>query len=248
MVSAALSDFHWEVQIAALKFWRIVYQSLLTDQGMLDGTFPPVTFSRETRKIVTLNEAEIQRRLIKVLEELSTMGVLTILIKMLHDDTEVGVFVCALSLSQDLLDILNKYKVPGCLKHVQGETVEDIVCYIKEEKDDNAMVSENSEDETQDHVIEGILNASDVNLLASIYERHMTLQSTKQDVLAVPKIKLLNVASPYAYVEFANNKDFKAIVDEKRKWNDGIRSLSSLLDDVLGIYELNNEVNSLDCY
>lgn len=249
MVSSAISDFHWEVQIAALKFWRIVFLSLLTDQGMLDGTFPPVTFSRETRKIVTLNETQIQRRLIKILDELSSVGLLTILMKLLNDDTEVDVLMCALCLSQELLDILNKYKVPECLKANSGETVENITCCIKEEKNDDMMIAESSDGvETSDNVIESIINSTDINLLAGIYERHMTLHNVKKEEPVRSKLKLVKVVSPYAFVEFAKDKDFKAVIEEKRKWNDGIRSLSSLLDDILGIYETNNEANSLDCY
>lgn len=251
MVSAALSDFHWEVQMTALKFWRIVFQSLLTDQGMLDGTFPPVTFSRETRKIVTLNEAEIQRRLIKILEELSSVGLLTVLIKLLHTDTDVDVQECALCLSQELIDILNKYKVTDYLKPKPGETTEDILGHIKQEEEgeDSEMIAESSEIlETPDNIIEGILNVSDINLLANIYERHMSLQNVKKDEPLQPKIRLEKVASPHAFVQFMRDKDYKADILEKRNWNNGIRSLSSLLDDVLGIYEVNNEVNSLDCY
>lgn len=70
MIKAAVLDFHWEVKISALKFWKHVIKSHLSDQGVLDGHFPKVTFSKEHRKIVSLNETEIKRRLNKALDEL----------------------------------------------------------------------------------------------------------------------------------------------------------------------------------
>lgn len=253
MASSALADFHWEVQISALNFWKRVYHSLLNGQGMLDGNFPPVTFSRETRKIVTLNEAEIQKRLIKILEELSAIGCLTVFVTLLHDETEVCIMDATLNIAQELYDILKRYNVPELVTPKNGEitSVKELLGHIEEEKveaDDNVdmMDLQNSE-----NVIEDILNADDVNLLASIYERHLTLQSTKAPEASVPvkpKIKLLRFASPYLFCNYIKNTDFKQIIEDKRKWNDGIRSLSSLIDDVLGIYEVNQEANSLDCY
>lgn len=250
MVSSALTDCHWEVQVSALKFWKIVYQSLLSNQGMLDGQFPPVTFSKETRKIVTLNEPEIQRRLLKILDTLATIGCLAVFVKLLHDDTEVAIMDVALSTAQELYDILSRYKIQDCL-HPDAEDisdVEEVLCHIKEEMDDDDNVIM-SDVQSPENVIEAILNANDMNLLANIYEQHMSLQVKKENVPLTPKMKLTRVVSPYMFVNYLKNADFKGIIDEKRKWNEGIRNISSLLDDVLGIYDINNgEINSLDCY
>ncbi|XP_023944565.2 uncharacterized protein LOC112050516 [Bicyclus anynana] len=250
MVCAALSDFHWEVQVTALKFWKIVIQSFLNDQGMLDGTFPPVTFSRETRKIVTLNDREIQRRLSRILDELSSIGCLTVLVKLLHEDTEVDIMEAALSISMELLDTLEKYKVPENLKPNENDpkTVDELLRQIKL---DNFVNLNGDVDAAQnlakaDNVIEGILKADDINLLANIYERHMSLDTDETEVKN--QIKLLKFASPYLFVTFLKSRDFKQVIEYKKNWKDGIKSLSSLLDDVLGIYEVNDEVNSLDCY
>ncbi|XP_075973890.1 integrator complex assembly factor Brat1-like [Anticarsia gemmatalis] len=250
MVSSALTDFHWEVQVSALKFWKIVYQSFLTNQGMLDGQFPPVTFSKETRKIVTLNETEIQKRLLKILDELAAVGCLTVFVKLLHDDTEVQIMDVTLSTAQELYDILVQYKVHECARPKSGElrSVEELTCHIKEEPEDADDNEEMPDAQSPEHVIEDILNADDVNLLANIYERHMTIQGNKGEAPLKPKIKLLKFASPYLFISYLKNTDFKAVIEEKRKWNDGIRSMSSLLDDMLGLYEVNDEVNSLDCY
>ncbi|KAJ8728372.1 hypothetical protein PYW08_016757 [Mythimna loreyi] len=253
MVSSALTDFHWEVQISALNFWKRVYYTLLNGQGMLDGNFPPVTFSRETRKIVTLNEAEIQKRLLKILDELAAIGCLTVFVTLLHDQTEVCIMDATLNIAQELYDILKRYNVPELLTPKEGEitSIEELGYtdkeHIKEEKDE---VDDNIEmlDENPENIIQDILNADDVNLLANIYERHMTIEGNKTVPPLKPKIKLVRFASPYLFTTYLKNTDLKQIIEDKRKWNDGIRSLSSLLDDVLGLYEVNQEANSLDCY
>ena len=76
MIIAATSDLHWEVRVNALYFWDNFIKSHLTDQGMLDGSFPNVTFSKEHRKIVQLNETEIKRRINKALDDLSKQNCL----------------------------------------------------------------------------------------------------------------------------------------------------------------------------
>ncbi|CAH2106084.1 unnamed protein product [Euphydryas editha] len=255
MVSAALCDFHWEVQLSALKFWKIVIQSFLTDQGMLDGKFPPVTFSKETRKIVTLNEMEIQRRLTRILEELSSIGCLTVLIKLLHDETEVDIMEAALAIATELSEILDTYKVPQNLTphDTEPKSVDDLLNKINLDclinlKPENSITEEIETVEKAENVIESIINVDDINLLANIYERHMSLETTETETLDKNKTKLLNFASPHMFVSFIRSKDFKEIIEQKKNWKDGIKSLSSLLDDVLGIYEVNDDVNALDCY
>lgn len=76
MATAVLYDLHWEVKVNGLKFWKNVIYTHLTDQGMLDGSFPNVTFSKEHKKIVSLDETEIKQRLNKVLDELAKQNCL----------------------------------------------------------------------------------------------------------------------------------------------------------------------------
>lgn len=76
MSTAAVLDLHWEVKVNALDFWIEFIKSHLADQGVLDGQFPNVTFSKEHRKIVSLNEIEIKRRLNKALDELARQNCL----------------------------------------------------------------------------------------------------------------------------------------------------------------------------
>ncbi len=52
MNSAALFDLDWEVKLQALDFWQVLVDESLTEQGMLDGSFPEHIFSKEKQKIV----------------------------------------------------------------------------------------------------------------------------------------------------------------------------------------------------
>lgn len=78
MAYAAVSDLHWEVKVNALHFWEKVIEQQMSDQGMIDGIFPSVTFSKENRKIVLLTEKEIKLRLNKVLGELARIRCLQV--------------------------------------------------------------------------------------------------------------------------------------------------------------------------
>ena len=78
MACSAVSDLHWEVKVNALEFWEKVIERQMSDQGMIDGVFPSVTFSKENRKIVLLTENEIKLRLNKVLGELARIRCLQV--------------------------------------------------------------------------------------------------------------------------------------------------------------------------
>jgi len=78
MSKVIISDFHWEVKVNAIRFWKVVIEKHLTDQGMIDGCFPEVTFSKEHRKIITLTPENIQLRLNKTLDSLSRVGCLQV--------------------------------------------------------------------------------------------------------------------------------------------------------------------------
>ncbi|KAG7302508.1 hypothetical protein JYU34_012422 [Plutella xylostella] len=254
MISTALTDFHWEVQIAALKFWRVVIHRQFSEQGMLDGTFPPVTFSKETRKIVTLNTEECGRRLVKAMDALSSLGCLTVLLKLLQDDVETEIVKTSLAISEEMLDILHKYNALEFLNESDTQNMNNITIEVTEdakpEKGQDAYPR--TAPKSSDDIIEGILNSDDMNLLSNIYQQHLSLQPVENDTGAVPepKVKVLRFVTPSTFVKYLKSKNFKAIIEQRRQWNDGIRSLSSLLDDVLGIYEISEgeDYNTMDCY
>lgn len=59
LAHAAVNDLYWEVKLNALNFWQMVIAQQLKHQGMIDDTFPTVTFSKEHKKIVTLTDKEV---------------------------------------------------------------------------------------------------------------------------------------------------------------------------------------------
>lgn len=68
MTYCAVNDLYWEVKTNALKFWMEVMCRQFQHQGVIDNTFPSVTFSKEHKKIVQLTQKEILLRLTKVIK------------------------------------------------------------------------------------------------------------------------------------------------------------------------------------
>ncbi|XP_060521915.1 uncharacterized protein LOC132699297 [Cylas formicarius] len=111
MTHAATADLHWEVKVNALSFWEKVVNRHLHHQGMIDGTFPSVTFSKENRKIVTLNAAEVRRRLVKTLDVLSANGCLAVFVAAIQDDCDLEVSRTATRIAGKFVTLLKQYEV-----------------------------------------------------------------------------------------------------------------------------------------
>lgn len=109
MAFSATLDIHAEVRYRGLKFWQEVIGELLRNQGMIDGSFPNVTFSKENRKIVTLTEIEIKTRLRKVLRHLSEIGCLGVLLSAIQDDTDFEVAKEGVAITKTIFELLNRY-------------------------------------------------------------------------------------------------------------------------------------------
>lgn len=109
MAFSTTLDLHAAVRRKGLQFWQEVIGELLRNQGMIDGSFPNVTFSKEHRKIVTLTEIEIKRRLNKVLSQLSEIGCLGVLMSALQDDGDVDVVKEAVMITKQFFTLLNQY-------------------------------------------------------------------------------------------------------------------------------------------
>ncbi|XP_066260764.1 uncharacterized protein [Euwallacea similis] len=113
MTHGAVGDLHWEVKCNALDFWLNVIKVHLVNQGMIDDKFPEVTFSKEHRKIVTLNEIEVRKRLVKVLNQLSHNGCLYVLKATCLDDCDVEVSRKSATALVKLGEMLKFYHVPS---------------------------------------------------------------------------------------------------------------------------------------
>ncbi|ETN64223.1 hypothetical protein AND_004039 [Anopheles darlingi] len=122
LAHAAVNDLYWEVKVNALHFWQLVMCRQFQHQGMIDGVFPAVTFSKEHKKIVTLTEREIQTRLLKVLNELSLRGCLGVLLACLGDDCDLGVVKEATKVIEKLMSYLNRYGFLDYYQNLPGST------------------------------------------------------------------------------------------------------------------------------
>lgn len=110
MAKAAIEDSHWEVQIAALNYWKQIVKSLFTDRGMIDGKFPTVTFSKEKRKIITLDDKEIFKQIEAIMDHLSTSGCLTVLLKCMNPSNHIEVIEKTYTLTSKLVDAVDFYR------------------------------------------------------------------------------------------------------------------------------------------
>lgn len=250
MCVAAVFDLHWEVKTNALSFWDHFVKSHLTDQGMLDDSFPNVTFSKEHRKIVALNEREIKRRLNKALDELARQSCLGVLLVTLKDDSDFEVCKASAAIIGKLKTCLLKYKLDEPSTPVPHNATIDTV-YIKEPP---AISSSNCVEKTRDasNVIEEIVDANDANLLATIYKNSMNMDAEMTiDEEEKEEKKTLRYISSVTRQDFLHaifNCDIDAYIEEKNRWlKTYTSSFESILDDILTMYQ-QNDVNSMDCY
>lgn len=108
--ATTMDDISWEVKTRCLGFWEKVIQSHLEQQGMIDGSFPNVTFSKEHRKIIHLTDTQIRVRLQKVLNQLSSVGCLKAL-KCATKDHDMDVSKLATRITKNFLHLLDFYQV-----------------------------------------------------------------------------------------------------------------------------------------
>ncbi|CAL1678631.1 unnamed protein product [Lasius platythorax] len=246
MSVAAVFDLHWEVKTNALTFWDHFVKSHLTDQGMLDDSFPNVTFSKEHRKIMALNETEIKRRLNKALDELARQSCLGVLLVTLKDDSDFEVCKASATIIDKLKSCLLKYKLDEPSSPAENSATIDTV-YIKETP---PVPSSPSDKETRNasHIIEEIVDANDANLLAAIYKSSMNMDG---EMTTEEERKMLHYISSVTRQDFLHaifNCDINAFIEEKNRWlKTYTSSFESILDDILTMYK-QKDINSMDCY
>lgn len=234
MASAATHDLHWEVKVNALDFWQKVICNELSNQGMIDGAFPTVTFSKQHRKIVTLNEKEIQNRLNKVLLSLSDNGCLGVLLSTMQDKCDLPVAKKAVEITKKLSEHLKKYNM------LNGDTCMDVFQGPVDTYKTSNITIETNDTELSNSVIDSIVNCSDMNLLASVFQNQMQTNQMNGDV------KDLKIVKPDYFKSFIV-QDLDSLITERCSWLASVDDLNSLLDDILQSYE-DNDINNLDCY
>lgn len=113
MVTSLSTNLHYEIKLQILSFWNCVIRFLLENAGMIDGSFPSIIFSKEHKKIITMTEMEIKKRLNTVLQSLSSIQCLKSLVSVIKNDCDLQVCKFALDIVKELLDLLARYNVFG---------------------------------------------------------------------------------------------------------------------------------------
>ncbi|XP_076240863.1 integrator complex assembly factor Brat1 [Calliopsis andreniformis] len=250
MAIAAVSDLHWEVKISALEYWKQFIKSHLSDQGVLDGHFPKVTFSKEHRKIVSLNETEIKRRLNKALDELAKQNCLGVLLVTLEDDSDFEVCRTSATIINTLKGFLLKYKLnepfPQLPLPKDSATID--VSYIKRESV-NSVENSDAKDlfSNSSNVIDEIVDVNDTNLLVSIYKHSMKMDEGTQKA-EEKTFQFISCVTRQTFLQTIFNSDIHAYIEEKSRWlTTYTTSFESTLDDILTLHQ-QGDVNSMDCY
>ncbi|XP_055853059.1 uncharacterized protein LOC129916886 [Episyrphus balteatus] len=242
-----VNDLYWEVKVAAINFWETVIHTLFTNQGMIDGTFPTVTFSKEKKKIVTLTETEIILRIKKILIELSEIGCLNVILKCLNDDCDLEVVKVAVVVVKALFQKLDKYNYEKALtddlsrpeveKHSNLDTVSNNK-HLRTESNGNTTKNIN----TNNNVIDDIVSTKDSQLLSSCYKE--TGECTKNNV---KKQNTFVVVTPKEFVMQLKGVDFDKIIENRKNWFYSSESLSTFLDDLLLSSNIRDSIHA-DCY
>lgn len=237
MSTAAMDDLHWEVQLAALRFWRHAIKFEFTNRGMIDGKFPSVTFSKEKRKIITLNDHEIEKILMSIMNELSSNGCLTVLHKCLNEEWNIDVMELAYSVIKDLVQILDCYKItlaPG--KPGRADLDSNYESLIGANDIEMDLCSPPHKADNRNEVIETIVNTHDADLVS---ELHNISNEVKTNVMECDNlfIRPFECLDHYTFIESFKAADYLAIIDSKKKWQSGSRNLDTLLDDILTLGE-----------
>lgn len=157
MAAAATVDLHWEVKTRVLDFWEKVIWEQLKHQGVIDGAFPEVTFSKELRKIVTLTHVEIHKRLNKVLLELSGNGCLEVLLSTMQDGCDAEVVKRAVDVTKKFVAFLKKYKVSSC--EVENVILKRFLKFLQQDLDKLPLKKSLSGNvETLESILDNILS------------------------------------------------------------------------------------------
>lgn len=270
LAHCAVNDFYWEVKVNALEFWKCVIYRQFVHQGMIDGAFPAVTFSKEHKKIITLNEREIHLRLRKVLNELSLRGCLGILVSCLQD-SDLEVIKKVVSILEQIMGYLNKYNYIDEYKlsdqtgtastsskpvidsnYAEFKSIHAIDAEVRNSADiskttEVIMSMENGKIKS---ILDSIRDTDDMTLLADTYNSNLYLDTKPCDPGLIDENLFKTFAAFTAddFLNFVIDTDLKKIISEKSEWIHHTETFSTLLDDVLRSFGEHDDDVELDCY
>lgn len=261
---SAVSDLYWDVKFQALLFWKLVIQRQFQHNGVIDGAFPTVTFSKELKKIVTLTPKEIETRLKRILDELSTRGALGVLLECLNDNCDLEVVKRAARMVAKIRMFLNSYDYMSELNHPEptatghqhsgsaASSLDDTVLI------DEEMVSPPPPDATSmafdthsDNIIESIVSLDDINLLVHAYENQLKVDERpvehSETTIDDEGFQKLVSVKPIDYLQRIGSIDLEAMIESRVCWIHKNESFDSLLDDIMFSLEI-ADINEADCY
>ncbi|KAF9418518.1 hypothetical protein HW555_004667 [Spodoptera exigua] len=234
MISAALDDLHWEVQLAALQFFKHEIANQLSQRGMIDGKFPSVTFSKEKRKIITLNDREILRQLTAIMHALSSIGCLTVLYECMNEMHHLEVMEQAYIMATELISILDQYKfvriVDNALTYPMNSKNDD----HDEEMALDLTIANNAD--AREKVIDSIVNTNQSELIMILHDNSFQTKSNEMEEDYSLCVQRKEIIHPNKFLETFKGTNFRAIIKEKKKWNSDVNhNLDGLLDEILDI-------------
>ncbi|XP_064535581.1 uncharacterized protein LOC135426436 [Drosophila montana] len=250
-----VGDHHWEVKVNALCFWRMEFNRQFNNQGMIDGAFPTVTFSKEHKKIVTLTGREVKLRVAKVLAEVQQYGYYGIILKCLHEEYAKEVLKLIVTGIKSMNDKLNEYDFEIILNDIETLTppvnsANSNFPFTPEEPmsvepvvDDAAVNAQQADD-----VIESILNAQDVLLLENTFKTQMHINNEDTQKRHIDEFYYKQFAvSVREWKEEIGKFDLDKLVKQQDEWFDCNDNLVCLLDDILNAIKRDDNMIS-DCY
>lgn len=264
-----VNDLYWEVKIAGISFWTTFVCRQCAQQGMIDGKFPNVTFSIEHKKIITLNEYEIEIRIKKILNDLSTKGCLGVFLACLNDDCDLQVVKLAIITIQKLLTSLIKYNYkedshstsvssispPKSSIEITDTNFSEFAspptCNLElndvEERPLTNGPSHSSATNLikMNEILDSIVDADDMTLLADAYDNQLNVNNSKSKIKDDYYKTFYVSASEFLKTIYKINLD--EVLQSKSHWISQTENFESLLDDILLSFKDLN-INDADCY
>ncbi|XP_046433608.1 uncharacterized protein LOC124186183 isoform X1 [Neodiprion fabricii] len=255
MSATAILDLNWEVRVKALDFWSQFIKSRLSDQGMLDGTFPTYTFSKEHRRIVSLDEDEIKKRIIKVLDELANRNCLSVLLATLDNDSDFQVCKASGEIVKMLKQIFVSYKIrPSCNTEndiplvASDRNLNSKILSLGKTQDRLCIRNETREIDHQPTIpakIIDIVDSDEENPLGSLYKRTLNMSINAQPSKS-KNIKYVSNVTRSQFIRMVFNYNIDAYLEEKNPWlKTHAKSFRSIINDIIVAHQ-RNKVNHME--
>ncbi|XP_017074716.1 uncharacterized protein LOC108110239 [Drosophila eugracilis] len=249
-----IGDHHKEVKLNALNFWRREFYRQFSNQGMIDGSFPTVTFSKEQKKIVTLTEKEIQTSIAKVFGEVQQYGYFGVLLKCLREETSMEVLELLIMGVRILKEKFERYK--GMMEEIEMRSPlseSDLPTFSFPHQPQQTPISNQApiNSSEADEVIESILNSQDAQLLEKAFETQMQIneEGGTAEKRHIDEFYYKQFAVPLRqFFEELKAIDLEQLVKQHQEWFECRENFTSLLDDILGALKRDDENMISDCY